>query len=179
MAYASDGTLWTAGSEVVGGEESGADYHVLRHFNAAGELIGSYLPRSTFRSRSEIEYGYMSSVDGRIGWYCGPIAGPGGRYYEVTNDGIQQFPGLPLTKGDYVDGIGVTEGGGVYASTESPSKHKWELFVLDKALGSWRTVLLPGVSGVSRWARLYGSDGTSLVFAPGKPSILTFFDIVD
>jgi hypothetical protein len=161
-----DGTIWTAGLEKVNGNQPGAlvdpNYGVIRHFDRTGKLLGSFIPRSTFSSQQMVMYGMLRSVRGRVGWYTGPIAGPGSQYYEILSDGtIRKYPSIELNKSEYVTGLALMDDGSTYVTIYDSRAHAWRCLSTGGPDQQWTSEILP--TGVWR-ADLYGGDGQRLVF---------------
>jgi hypothetical protein len=181
MAFASDGTLWTVGTELLGGLEVRNDYKVLRHFDKTGRLLGSFLDRSAFVSSSDLQYGFMSATMGHLGWYAGPIFGPGGRYYDISNGGtISQFRGLEvIDKGERIDGLALTDDDRVFASKYNTPERRWTLTRPDKHGSGWVEVPLEGVLKVGSQGRLYGAQGPMLLMSDLSKKEYSIFRLVE
>jgi len=181
MAFASDGTLWTTGTELVGGVEISQHYKVLRHFDKTGRLLGSFVDRSVFSSSSDLQYGFMTATTGHVGWYAGPLYGPGGRYYDISNGGdISQFQGLEvLSNRERVDGCALTDDGRVFASKFDPREHRWTLYRLDKHGRRWIDVPVASIIGAGSQGRLYGAQGRMLVMSNLSKAEYSIFRLVE
>lgn len=179
ITIGSDGTIWTAGLEVVGGKETGEGVNpqngVLRHFERGGKLITSLIPRSSLSSPLVAEYGFLKSAKGRVGWYTGPVSGPGSEYYEVFADGrVHKYPSLELQRTEYVTGLALTDDGNSYITTSDNKNHKWRVLVIADRAPEWREEHLP--SQLER-AVLYGGDGMRLAFFPRDRFKVAFVDV--
>lgn len=163
IALAPDGTVWTSGSEYIDGREVTTDFHVVRHFDTSGKLLGSAIPRSTLK-RGFHAMGFMAAGSDRVGWYAGSYPRdeqPNG-HFEVRPDGtVRGVPGLILAKGESVGaGLAVTEAG-TFISTQTPNGTR--LYVLDDATPQWRPVELPASTGNRGY--LIGGEAERLVWA--------------
>jgi hypothetical protein len=166
VTIASDGTIWTVGSEIVNGKESGPGVNpadgVLRHFDRAGKMLGSFIPRSTLSSGLMIQSGFLRSGNGRVGWYTGPMFGPGSEYFEVLADGsLRKFPSIDLGARERVDGIALTDNGRTYVTTTDNSLRKSRFLSIGSEEQQWQPESFP--SSLSR-ASLYGGEGNRLIF---------------
>src|ERR1700691_961018 len=177
IAVASDGTIWTAGLELTNAKDSPPPGGgVLRHFDRAGKVLGSFIPRSAFSSPLMVRYGMLRSARGRIGWHTGPIAGPGSRYYEILSDGtVRQYPALALGPSERVNGLGLTDDGSTYLTTlDRGGKHR---FLSIGGPGESRAEpLLPG--GFDK-VFLYGAEGHRLVFFFRDRFTVAFVNVSD
>jgi hypothetical protein len=90
VAVAPDDTIWTLGYQCINKsvDDSAVDQEakVLRHFDKAGNLIGSAFPQSQFsrRERRAINRGLLAATKDRLGWY-GPMNGKA-TYREISPD---------------------------------------------------------------------------------------------
>lgn len=180
ITVASDGTIWTAGLEVVNGKEAGLGVNpedgVLRHFDRAGKLLGSFIPRSFLSSPFMAEYGMLRSANGRIGWYTGPIFGPGSAYYELLSDGtIRKYPSIVLNKTEVVTGLALTDNGSTYVTVNDTKNHTWRFLSIAAPDKQWTVETLPDQL---RRADLYGGEGRRLAFHPPDHLTLIFADVV-
>jgi hypothetical protein len=168
IAMAPDGTIWTSGEETVNGREHGPgvdfSHGVLRHFDATGHLISSVIPRSTLENRLMAGEGFLNvGVDGRVGWYTGPVGGVGSAYFEISPSGeTTRFDPLPLLEHDIVRGIALPDSGGTIISINS-SPGNWSLWRASSNR-SWNQLQLPPSLSGTNSDGLLGSDGDFLVF---------------
>jgi len=179
VAIGSDGTIWTAGLEVVNGRENGPgvnlEHGVIRHFDRVGKPLGSFIPRSSLSSRFMVLNGLLRSANGRIGWYTGPTFGPGSEYFEILSDGaVRKYPSIDLNKHERVSGLALTEDGRAYVTTSDNSDRTWHLLSIAASDQQWRTEALP--APLSRVA-LYGGEGKRLVFFTDDRFKLTFVNL--
>ncbi len=179
VTIASDGTIWTTGLEAINGKETGPgvdpSHGVLRHFDRTGKQIGSFIPRSSLASPSVAMYGFLRSANGRVGWYTGPVSGPGSAYYEVLADGtLRRFPTLALNQMEFVTGLGLTDDGSAYVTTSDNKNGRWRLLSTDSASNRWTQHKMP--AGFER-ATLYGADGSRLAFFAHSASTVSFAEV--
>jgi hypothetical protein len=162
ITVASDGTIWTAGLEVTNARDSTPPGSgVIRHFDRDGKILGSFIPRSTFSSPFMVQYGALRSARGRIGWYTGPIRGPGSRFYEILSDGtMRSYPLISLESKETVTGLGLTDDGRTYVTTRNIEKGTWGLLSIGGPDQSW-TKESPPIQLGRVW--LYGAEGGRLV----------------
>jgi hypothetical protein len=174
ITFASVSTVWTFGLEAVDGKETGLDYDVIRHFDRTGKLLGSFVPRSQLSSIFVGLNGLLASANGRVGWYTGPVFGPGSRYYEFLSDGsVRNYPAIPLSKSERVNGLALLSNGRTYVTTVDDRNRIWRLLSIAPTAEQWTQVSLP--DDLKR-AFLYGGEGQRLVFyRPG--STMTFMHV--
>lgn len=153
-AFAPDGTIWVNGVLKPDRTNIGADYNLLRHYNTTGELLGSYLPRSSFPTLDDPIQNVTALPDihiaaGRIGillkarthvkslWVETDLAGKELGRWNIAYDGH------PIT---------LAPDARVYARTV------WEIFMLNREQRRWTPVPVnsPGI--------LIGSERDTLVF---------------
>jgi hypothetical protein len=178
ITFASDGTIWTLGLEAVDGKEKGPGvdpgHGVIRHFDKNGKLLGSFIPRSSFPSPIMVMNGYLVSAEGRVGWYTGPVAGPGSAYYEILADGtVRKYPEVALNKSEFVSGLALLDNGRTYITTEDNTNHLWRFLSISGPADQWTPVPLP--DQLMR-AFLFGGEGQQLVFHRPR-STMTFMRV--
>lgn len=145
VCFSPDHSIWTLGT----------DYdHILRHYSRGGELLGRFLPRSSFPADGEpgqIIVGMWSIriANGRIGLSLRGAGGNGRLWLEADLNGkeIGRWSEPPFARP-----AAMTESGTIYA--QGPSG----FFVLDHVSGDWKAV------SPSSQDRLLGADGEMLVF---------------
>ena len=145
---------------------------VLRHFDRAGKLIGSFFPQSQYLADHQsvwVESGHIVAKNDRIGWYA-PTWGGRGRYVEISLDSMtaHTYRGVlpPLSKQAYVTELALTDDGTASVSVQdSLAPQHWMLYTFDRATAKW--ILAPVATGVSPIARLVGSDAGQLVLTSG------------
>jgi hypothetical protein len=187
MAIASDGTLWTVGyinphSAV---RDTDPNAGVIRHFDRAGRLIESFIPRTSVRDAARIPSGHLAASAGGVGWISAGAFSPGkalpGAYIEIAPDGaLKEYP-LPPTMVDEtanVFGFALTDAGSAFANVETGegSARKHTLFALDRSRGTWEPVSVPGVSSlVGSW--LYGASANTLAFTFADSARIRLFEV--
>jgi hypothetical protein len=176
ISIAPDGTVWTVGCEMIDHkpDAAGLDPHagVLRHFDRAGKLLGSFFPQSQYlagHSTVWLTSGHIVAKNDRIGWYA-PSWGGRGRYVEISLDSMtpHTYRGVlpPLSKEAYVSELALTDDGTASVSVDDPlAPQHWMLYTFDRAAEKW--VLTKVETGVSPVSRLIGSDAGQLVLTSG------------
>lgn len=179
IAAASDGTIWVAGVEIINGKQTGPGINpadgVVRHFDASGKQLGSFVPMSSLSVPYMAEYGRIRAANDRIGWYTGPIAGPGSLYYEILSDGtVFKYPSISLNKTERVTGLALTDDGATYVTTFDNIAKVNRLLSTTASTRQWKTESLP-----DRLAKafLYGAQGNRLVFNSRDRLKMTFVDV--
>jgi hypothetical protein len=151
VAIASDHSVW-----VLGGESSGRrGYMILRKYNRDGKLLGSYLPRSTFRDPgldqgSEGDPGALLAAGGRIVLI---------KSREVIELGINGdvLGRMRLDRPDFHN-FGITSDGNLYSWDETLMPYGG-LILLDPINGTSKKLESPG-----HQYNLIGADGNNLVY---------------
>jgi hypothetical protein len=164
VTLASDGTIWVAGYEPSQQHEYDYSHHLIRRYDKAGKLLGSFIPWSTFGTAPRpvpAHHSILLSLKDRVGWYS-PVSHT---YIEFSLDGsvINQFKSAPHPKNDltYVTSC---DDGSLFASTQiydsSGAQTNWGIFTLDRQRGAWSFI-----PRNERWGMLFGCDGTRLASA--------------
>jgi hypothetical protein len=163
VAVDSDGTIWTAGVEFLdrdaASDSTPPTSGVVRHFEPGGKLIGSFINRSRLASVFEAIYGHLQCARGRVGWYSGPMNGPGSRYYEIAGGAVREYPTLALGKLERVEGIGLTDDGRTYVMTDDQNNRR--VFSTRGPGENWSVDLMP--EQLRKTYYIYGADGSRLV----------------
>jgi len=178
ITFASDGTIWTLGLEIVNGTEKNPGVNpedgVIRNFDRTGKLLRWYVPRSSISSPILVHNGYIASSNGRVGWYTGPVGGPGSEYYEIHSDGmVRKRPSIALSKSEYVTGLALTDDGTTYVTTSDNKNHLGRLLAISSTAQEWTAELPPDQL---KRVDLSGGEGRRLVFHPNRFT-LTFVDV--
>ena len=73
VGVATDGTIWTAGWEIVDGVLVNPNHDMIRHFDPSGRLLGSFIPRSSLKVYENrvhpAERSHLVVSHDRVGWY--------------------------------------------------------------------------------------------------------------
>jgi hypothetical protein len=179
VAVASDGTVWTTGLEVTDAKETTPPGGgVLRHFDRHGQLLGSFIPRSTFSSRFAVQYGKLRSAKGRIGWYSGPFMGPGSRFYEIGPDGqVRSYPTIDVRPKEELTGLGLTDDGRTYVTLKDNAvPFSWRMLSIGGPGQTWIEEKLP--SQVGHIFLLFGAEGDRLVIHHQDWSTMAFLKVL-
>lgn len=162
VAAAGDGTIWTAGLEMTNAMDSTPPgTGVIRRYDRTGRMLQALIPRSAFSSSFMVQYGILRSDDGRIGWYTGPMNGPGSQYYEIFSDGrIRKYPPVSPGKWEGVTGLALINDGRTYISTADLTNHTYRLLSTSGPDKAWVGEALPAQL---RRLWLFGGDGRRLV----------------
>ena len=167
-AFAADGTIWTAGWEIVDGVEVNPDHNMVRRFDRDGNLLGAFIPKSSVTTYGKHKHpaylSYLLSSSDRIGWLS-PTAR---QYIEFSPDGhiTSRFQTSEVSGNMKLRGAGLCDDGGLYLSTVSMGKppRNWQLLTLDRVSGKWAPVALDSPDGRQpHTLPIYACDGSSLV----------------
>ena len=183
VAVASDGTVWTAGIEALdrkppGSKDASAAFApflnsaIIRHFDAQGNLIKSFLPQSagTNFGSPVLEGTFLVANGTSVAWYCASE----GRYLELTPQGIAldvkgvQIPIEPTG----MSGFALTTGGRVFLSSDSAGHSALHEF--KKGSNAWVPVAVD-----SSFEGLFGSDGDNLVTRTHDRFVVRFMGVSD
>jgi hypothetical protein len=172
LAFAADGTVWTAGRETVRAD-SGVlkpTASVIRHFERSGKILGSFVPQATILDHNvlyNIRSWLRASWD-RVAWYSG------GKYVEFAPDGRLVTDIAIRPPGDE-SGFALTEKSDAFLSSQEGSQ--LAVHILDRSSRSWRLVLdriiTPGPP--IDFGYICGADGSRLVLHGFKR--IKFFNI--
>ena len=155
VCFAPDHSLWTLGNEDKVRRDRRPDYFLLQHYSRAGELLGGFLPRSSFPAESNpggvmVGMWRLRIAGGRIGAALpmGPYKGM--LWLETDLNGVET--GRWAIPPSTASPAAMTSSGAVYISSGGMS-------TLDRAGGAWKPVER------SSNDILLGAEGNTLVFA--------------
>jgi hypothetical protein len=173
VAVAPDGSIWTAGVEAsdqapAASKDPAADVlkpylasGVIRHFDASGRLLASFVPQNTVRHLFDLTHprNYLVTGGGRVAWYSAEDR----RYVEIDGDGREtDFTTQLPASGAEVTGIAIVDNGTVFAAVNYGSGGSREHVIcqLDRSTRSW----VP-VRREASYVLIYGAEGDVLVTA--------------
>lgn len=185
VAAAPDGAIWAFGRTPFAGKHE--DPEVFQRYSSDGQLLGKFLPRSTFRTSAGHPDGgrspssILAAADDRICAYSDPA----GEWIEFDLDGRLlgrwqvRAPEVPSADGRLeparIMSLAVTESGEAYATVVAPNYAG--LHALNRSAMRWEPA--PGTSRLyeqHRLGRLYGADGEQLILSdPAALSALGWF----
>jgi hypothetical protein len=176
VAIASDGSYWIAGLEKAEDRRETLEHNMIRRFNASGDQIGAYVPRSTMvtdrRHEHPVDFSLLTTSRDRVGWYSNSAR----EYIELSLDGrvLTRVAGLPLIEPSRVDGIGICDSGNVYVSVYpiSIEDRRSELFTLNRENRSWQPVTFSSGSDASPYRTVFGCQGDDVVTRARLPGEL-------
>lgn len=183
VAVAPDDTVWTLGYEMVNLDHNdpavNKEAHALRHFDSAGNLIGSAFPQSQFNryQRFCVNHGLLIATRDRLGWYGSREAKA--TYTEISLDtmSMKEYPGVSSdSKYPPTVGLAVTNNGVAAVSIQDKSPGARTNYVLDRASSRWGPVSVPPMGGFKFTPILIGSDEDNLVFQYGHEA--GFFSVL-
>ncbi len=166
IAVAPDGSIWTKGLEYDPsrpklGRLATRPADVIRHFDASGKFLGSFLEQTTM-TRGELESGLsnLAASASVVGWYQGGAS----NYYELSRDGsVKRWPALRLAAREHVMRLAITDSGDVFVAKLVPNK-KSEVYRLDRGAGTWIPVTLSAPPGNQPAPdTIVGASGDTLV----------------
>lgn len=159
ISIASDGSLWIAGEEVVGGRETNFDHGMVRHLDRSGKVIETFLPRSLYPQKmlSPASDTILSIVGSRIGF----VSSSAKEYFEISNGTVVRVPISPIVQtSDHIMGLALTEDGKSFLGIYSASKKTYRIAMLQPGNTQWR--VLPATNASSS-GMLYGASGDTLI----------------
>jgi hypothetical protein len=169
LAVGSDGTIWTAGLEMIDRSENNPEidpnYLMVRHFDTTGHLLGGFIPRSSLPKHAlGVSESFLVVNRDTVGWLWG-----GNNYFLISPSGdIQRFV-TPGTPDDYVT-VGLTGSGSTVVTTQD----SWCRFCT-LINGRWVPVSLPKSLVGRRGLYIYGSEGENIVVRERARSSDTFY----
>lgn len=163
VTMASDGTIWVAGYEPKPHRDYDYSQCLIRRYDRAGKLIGSFVPWSTLGTSPRpvpVVHSLLLPLKDHVGWY----SPDSNTYVEFSLDGsvVKRFKSAPHPQHDLVQ-VAACENGNLFASTRiirGERQTNWGIFTLDRERGTWS--LIPRNE---RWGMLLGCDGTRLATA--------------
>jgi len=180
VAVAADGTIWTAGWEIVDGVLVNPNHDMIRHFDPSGRLLGSFIPRSSLEVYGNrlhpAERSHLVVSHDRIGWYSELSR----VYIEFSPDGgvIDRYPTATLDVNRKVSGVGLCDDGSLFVSAISHGKPQqpWQVLTLDRVNRNWHAVMpLDSAARSSDFGVVFGCEGSALVTTTTRSSELTWF----
>jgi hypothetical protein len=184
VAVAPDGTIWVAGIEILSTPPAGKsksllnlinpDGKIIRHLDALGNSLTSYIAQSTIHDVSSLmaSSNLMGSSSKRIAWYSASEQ----RYVEIAGEVITDLPVLPLpVPGARASGIALTDDGRTFVSIVYGGPKRVAILMLDQSRSKWLTID-DRVLG-DRIQLLYGAEGGSLVGALSNWRSIGFFTV--
>ena len=181
VAVSPDGTIWTKGVEYVPVKLTPAktDDGILRHFDAQGGALGSFVPQSSIEPHELIRgIDQIAANSKRVGWYQGQGTES---YVEIQENRVQRYPAIALSSdtshgAESVSGLTITEENLVFV-TKSKGGAGPELYMLDRGSMSWSRVAVPAGGPPSATGWLLGGSGNILVFSTtGDSGLLRRFE---
>lgn len=164
LVFSPDGTIWTAGRELAGGNDVTEEYLIIRRFDRNGKFIGGAVPRSRFAavsSRNPVIGSHLIASKDRIGWFS-PITD---QYIEFALDGRELVTYTHNISA--LSGIAMCNDNSVFASSqavdETGKKWLWTVKSLDRQHNTWFSS-----KPQSKLLYLYGCNGTDLATNSGK-----------
>jgi hypothetical protein len=188
VAIAHDGTIWTAGQELVllnNGKRSSSmlpNAAVIRHYTKSGKVIGEHIPQSTVGDSLLLsnQHNALRASRDRIAWYSSD-----GRLVEIQRDGrmlLDEYVRPPIGDAPYqITGFGLTDAGEVYLSIThalatkgaAESVEVTGVYSLARSTKTW--VELDSRSGSARGRttsdgsrQIHGVEGNQLVLSGNK-----------
>ncbi len=176
VAIAPDGTIWTVGYEYdIHGH---IDKHAgtLRQYGKSGQFLASMVPQST-RPIDAFHSGFLEASTDRLGWYTGPLWGPGAKYTEIRYDGrVSDFPGIADQEAaGPITGLALLSDGRAIVTTYSSAKRS-TVFTLNREWPRWEAIAMPMVD-LRQEVRVYGTEGQSLIFSGKDRFGIRFFEV--
>jgi len=177
-ALDAEGGIWSVGLELINGVEhaKGVDFShgVLRHYDSTGKLMASFVPRQTLTKMSVATWGFLSTARDRVGWYSGPMSGPGSHYTEVSSSGeVREYADIPLGAHEGVTGLALTDDGSTFVSTWDNSNRTWRLFQLGGTTSVWSPTQIPADLANQKWLSIYGGSGESVALQEDRFAFVT------
>jgi len=185
ISVAPDGTVWSAGFELVPGAPHDSNDRAklndnadtLRHYDGGGKLLASAVPTTAVGDKIRIVNGVLRATQDRVGWYA-----TNANYMEFSPDLKVQtsFPPAPaISQRHKVEGFVLTPSGKSFlvVTHSSPTGRVATLYQLDQVTRAWVEIDSHQL-GFDVLPMLQGNDGESLVFmGPPDKSKLQIINI--
>ncbi len=169
-AFAGDGTVWTQGHEA--GNPANGD-GVIRHFDASGKLLASFLPQSSLSPLdTALNLNALAVSGDRIGWYCRHS----NQYFEITSAGVRRFPGVPMGPDGAPTGLAITSSGTPIASV-ADGQGPGHLYYLDRSRAAWTEASRPQGINPADLVMMYGGGGERLALRLLNRQAITFVKV--
>jgi hypothetical protein len=188
VALASDGTIWTQGSEIrprangeplrhTLAEATKSDAAVFRQFSRSGKLLRTLVAQSEIANPNSLNTGnsVFEAVSNRLVWYSGQSR----QHIVIEADGtVTKTNELQLPQNELLSGGAVDVDGTLYVSSVGNST--WSIARLDLAQKGWKTLMTGSISNRSATTRrptILGADGDRLIVNGSDSRHLRFFRI--
>lgn len=184
LAVAPDGTIWAQGymgrnrDNIV---DIDPQHGVLRHFDASGNLLGSFYPQSRLDNRLRTSKGFLAAAKDRVGWISlveSSAAVKSMGYVEVeANGSVKEFP-LPAL--ETIKGLAFTSSGAplahiVVARGAGPKvPESSAIMMLDRNSSTWSAVEAPDHSTMAG-KQLLGATEDSIAIWDVRAQRVSFF----
>ncbi|HEX5431893.1 MAG TPA: hypothetical protein VFW83_08005 [Bryobacteraceae bacterium] len=185
LSFASDGSLWVAGTAQTPARLEDPSYDVLRRYDSTGHLLGSSLPRSSFSMstlshRSPAANAFLVPLPDRMGFYSPSeqtwievgAAGPVILRTAAMDAGVF---GAASSRGKVrVTGAAALASGRAYISTVAPDgsgKDQPAIYRVDTSTPNWQRVDASAVLPPGRNGWIAGADGERLVIMNGAGQV--------
>jgi hypothetical protein len=154
VAFGPDHSIWAVGQPWPRTVETSSDFFILRHYSRKGQLLGAFLPRSSFpavekRMQEPVAYPSIQIANNRIGVAIQLAHWRDSAWVETDLSG-KEIGRWPWTQN--VMPITITSTGRVFAQGNG-------IYELDRAVGTWKP------AQVAQMGVLVGADENQLVFA--------------
>ena len=183
ITMSADGSIWAAGREVLDNSTKNVDkpeYNVIRRYDRAGHLIGSFIPLSSLNVKpGRLEpslYSYFVSSRDRVGWYSQAAH----KYIEFALDGssVGQYAIAKAGSNFFLTGAALCDDGSMVVSARTSGNTSdttvWHVFALDRERGLWN----PLQSDSKQYVMVYGCDGKSLGLRHVGSGYIDWFSMV-
>lgn len=181
LTFAQDGSIWAQGfigrnpERIVDADPA---HGIIRHFDRAGKMTGSFLPEAKLNNRLREMRGYLAVAAGRVGWiswvesaYGGIVAGG---YVEIATDGsLRELP-LPVMvdiRGFTITNTGIPMADVVTERPNSGHPQRSGMMSLNRETATWEAVDMPGSTSMTGKTLIGGSGGTLAILDVGAKTV--------
>ncbi|HTS47883.1 MAG TPA: hypothetical protein VMH05_08060 [Bryobacteraceae bacterium] len=186
--FGPDHSIWASGTQyepLRDGDDfdhhSRGDYLIVRKYSLNGQLLGAFLPRSSFPpGLPPADYGKLRAASDRIGVLTHP--GKVGKYPEWVELGLDgnligRWKLGPDSVSDpdthratyQLNELAFTADGRLFALPSDYVSHKRQIMIFDRATSSWKPSDAVGIPPVQ--SELVGADGDNLAFERRNGSV--------
>jgi len=183
LAFASDGSLWTAGRAYTATFQEEPAYDVLRQYDSTGKLVRTALSRATLtrKNNASVLDCFLATSGSRVAF----ISVGSAELIELTSAGeILSRANIPFTQDQIVTGMAMDAAGKVFVSLQANRKppssipaHSIDLYLVDPTHGALTGISTNQIRPHGEGVQLMGSDDSDLVLRLKPPQSLAWIQV--
>jgi hypothetical protein len=166
LAFASDGTLWTAGREHGANKSSLPGHHIVRQFDSTGKMLQSLLPVESFPTPKGVYHpADLVEMTPLRGGGIGMWIPASSEWIEISRSGAYSRMKLPVDDdgSEIVTGVALAEDGNLVLSVQPVSGKRLARLIRYRRSTKTADVLQECDIVSCVWAHIAGGDHGSLV----------------